>query len=123
MWNGSCAFTSATQLVIFRNTKYTDMDFEIPFGENKDGQETLEIIRRKAAEDPDFRELCLSNPKAAVKKATGIEVPDDFNLRFVENNGADLTVVLPDEEPKSEDDLLSDDDLEDVAGGDGGAQW
>ena len=90
------------------------MNSDIPLAENDDSQETLRVIRQKAAEDPDFRDLCLSKPEAAVREAIGIDIPDDFTLRFVENKGADLTIVLPDEEFGDEDDLDS------VAGGSGG---
>ena len=41
----------------------------------------------------------------------GKELPASFNLRFIENAGAGRTMVLPDEEE------LSDEDLEQAAGG------
>lgn len=59
-------------------------------------EKALETIKSKAATDAEFRTLCLSNPGEAVKQATGMEVPEGFKLRIVDNAGAHLTVVLPD---------------------------
>ncbi len=40
----------------------------------------------KSLHDPDFRALCLSNPLEAVKQATGVDLPPDTKLSFVEKN-------------------------------------
>lgn len=80
----------------------------------EEAQASLQIIVKRATTDAEFRQLFLSNPAAAVKEATGRELPEGFSLRVVENKGADLTVVLPDAPISSE---LSDSELEAVAGG------
>ncbi|WP_373233443.1 hypothetical protein, partial [Cohnella sp.] len=59
-------------------------------------------------------QLCLENPAQAVKEAIGKEIPQGFKLRFVENEGAHYTFVLPDMITEQE---LSESDLEAVAGG------
>ncbi|NME99554.1 NHLP leader peptide family RiPP precursor [Aneurinibacillus aneurinilyticus] len=56
----------------------------------------LETLKQKATIDNEFRTLCLNNPAEAVKQATGMEVPEGFKLRVIDNAGAHLTVVLPD---------------------------
>jgi hypothetical protein len=76
-------------------------------------------IAERATSDPEFRNLALSRPAEAVKEATGKQVPSGVNIRFVDNAGADFTVVLPD--AKSRAGELSDAELEQVAGGRGRA--
>jgi hypothetical protein len=75
----------------------------------------LEEVVKRTQTDPEFRQLCLGDPKAATKQATGKELPENYILRFVENQGADLTVVLPDFiDAEAE---LSEADLDRIAGG------
>ena len=75
----------------------------------------LEEVVKRAQSDLAFRQLCLSEPSAAIQKLTDKELPAGYALRFVENQGADLTVVLPDLIDANAE--LSDEDLEQVAGG------
>lgn len=70
-------------------------------------------LMERSAADAAFREMALKNPEAALKDVSGKELPEGFSLRCVSNEGADLTLVLPD--PASSD--LSDGDLEAVSGG------
>jgi len=77
-------------------------------------QAALEEITSLAAQDADFRKLCLTSPAEAVLAATGRELPEGFSLRFVDNAHADLTVVLPDLATTGELDEAS---LETIAGG------
>lgn len=72
-------------------------------------------IKRKAMKDPEYRALALSNPNAAIAKVTSTPVPAGFKVKFVDNAGANYTVVLPD--PVARVDELSDAELEQVAGG------
>lgn len=77
----------------------------------------LEEMVKRTQVDSEFRQLCLSDPDAAAKQATGKELPENYILRFVDNKGADFTVVLPDfidEEAE-----LSEAELDRVAGGAG----
>jgi hypothetical protein len=72
-------------------------------------------IKRRAMKDPEYRALALSNPNAAIAKITPTPIPAGFKVRFVDNAGANFTVVLPD--PVARVDELSDAELEQVAGG------
>jgi hypothetical protein len=84
---------------------------------SQEAEDAIQQVVKRAQTDSEFRQLCLSDPKAAAKLATGKDIPEGFTLRFVENQGANLTVVLPD--PIDFNDELSDEDLEQVAGGKG----
>src|SRR5262245_26773423 len=75
-----------------------------------------EIIHR-SQRDPAFRRLCIEHPDSAVKAVTADPLPRGFKLNFVDNNNADVTVVLPDPLPTGE---LTDESLANVSGGSGG---
>ena len=75
----------------------------------------LNELAKKAQTDMEFRKLCLKDPVAAVAKIDPRPMPEWFKIRFVENEGATVTVVLPD--PPSKEGELSDAELEQVAGG------
>jgi hypothetical protein len=76
---------------------------------------TLNEVARKSAVDPAFRKLCLTDPKSAIAQVNKIPIPKSFRIRFVENEGANMTVVLPD--PAAPEGELSDEALEQVAAG------
>ncbi len=44
----------------------------------------LITVYERSIQNPDFRNLCLSDPVAAIKEATGLDVPAGLNLQFVE---------------------------------------
>jgi len=73
-------------------------------------------VFQKAAHDPAFRSLALSDGTAAVEQVLGKPLPDGVKIRFVENDGATFTLGLP---PARTSDELSDRELEAVAGGRG----
>jgi hypothetical protein len=79
-------------------------------------QAAVQRVQTRAATDVDFRALCLADPVAAAKEEAGVDVPADFTINVVDNNNADLTVVLPDFVDGAGEEL-SDADLEAVAGG------
>ena len=56
-----------------------------------------EQILAKAEEDEQFRVRLLDDPKAAIKDATGLSVPDGINIRVLEDNATDFHLVLPPE--------------------------
>ena len=72
-------------------------------------------VLAKAEEDGDFRTRLLEDPKAAIKDATGLSVPDGINIHVLEDNTTDYHLVLP---PAGRN--LPDQEIGDVAGG---AAW
>jgi hypothetical protein len=78
-------------------------------------QSCTQAVYAKASADPVFRQLCLSDAKAAIKVATGLEMPAWVKVRFVDGNDAHFTFVLPDTKAASGE--LMDEDLEQVSGG------
>jgi hypothetical protein len=78
------------------------------------GQHQLQALLQRSATDSDFRRTLLTDPRAALAEFSGREVPEGFNVVFVENK-ADATIVLPDFVDTAAE--LSDAELEAVAGG------
>jgi hypothetical protein len=52
-------------------------------------------IIQKAWEDPSFKAKLLSEPKAALKEAFGIDVPDTINLKAIEETADSFYLVIP----------------------------
>jgi hypothetical protein len=83
---------------------------------------TIEEVKRRSIIDPEFRSLALSDPIAALAKVNPRPIPAG-SVRFVEagdaaqeiDNSEIIVAVLPD--PKVVTEELSEEDLEDVAGG------
>ncbi len=70
-------------------------------------------IKKKASEDEAFRKLCLDNPNEAIRKISGLEVPEGMKISIIENeSGMDHTIILP---PESH--TLKDEYLDQIAGG------
>ena len=68
-------------------------------------------ITMKAAEDDEFRERLIADPRAALEAETGIRFPDDYRLHLHVESATDAHLVLP---PKPE---LSREQLADVRAG------
>ena len=81
----------------------------------KELDEAMVKIEKLASTDMNFRKLCVSDPHAAVKQATGKDVDPGYKLKFIENEAGFETFVLPDF--KGSGDELSNADLDSVAGG------
>jgi hypothetical protein len=79
-------------------------------------QKTLSAVTGRTMHDEQFRALALKDANAAVAAVTGEPVPPDFKIRFVDNAGYDLTVVLPDA-PAVQSSREMSEDLAGVAGG------
>ena len=72
--------------------------------------DTLKVqIIQKAWDDPAFKASLLADPKAAIKQAFGVDLPDELELVAVEETASRLYLVIP---PNPED----------VGGGTGGGQ-
>ncbi|WP_424768040.1 NHLP leader peptide family RiPP precursor [Paenibacillus sp. sgz302251] len=63
-------------------------------------------IIQKAWEDAAFKQQLLVNPKAAVKEAFGIEVPDTIDVEVVEETASKLYLVIP-QNPAAADDSVT----------------
>ena len=77
-------------------------------------QEQLQRMLSRSATDADFRRRLLTNPREAVAEFSGREVPESYNVVFIENK-ASATIVLP--APLVVSTELGEDQLEAVAGG------
>jgi hypothetical protein len=81
----------------------------------KDTNEIIETILRRASTDAEFRANLLKDPAAATASLQN-GIPDHLKVQFVEKpTGVDAVYVLPPFAPRGE---LSDAELEAVAGGD-----
>lgn len=58
-------------------------------------QTLQEKIIQKAWEDAEFKKQLIADPKAAVKEAFGIEVPDSIDVEVVEETANKYYLVLP----------------------------
>jgi hypothetical protein len=72
-------------------------------------------VKKRAVKDPEFRALALKNPQAAIAKINSKPLPRGFRVKVVEDEGANVVIVLP--EPVGRVQELSEFDLEAVAGG------
>ena len=85
-------------------------------------EKLLEAVSHRASMDGHFRAQLLADPASAIHAAFGVTLPEGFRIRFIEKDpGLDVMVVLPD--LRAADEELSDDDLEQVAGGTGTLAW
>ena len=51
----------------------------------QEAEQAFEQVIKRAQSDRSFRQLCLDNPNLAVLEVTDQNIPEGFNLRFVEN--------------------------------------
>ena len=76
-------------------------------------QPLLVEVARRAAIDPQFRDLALKDAKAAIQRVTNKPISNCPDIVFVDNSGAVKTIPLPD--PINPDEL-SQIELESAAG-------
>jgi ribosomally synthesized peptide (two-chain TOMM family) len=55
----------------------------------------MQAVLERSAVDPEFRRELLADPRGALERHFGYNLPEGFNVAFVENK-ADATIVLPD---------------------------
>lgn len=75
--------------------------------------ELNELIAAKASENEDFRLALLSDPKSALEKEFEVAFPEGTAIQVHVESSQELHLVIP----AAKTDELSDDQLEDVAGG------
>ncbi len=80
--------------------------------EQKTDQDKLSGIVRRAWRDPAFKSQLLASPRDVLAMA-GIDIPDGVTIEVHENDAGTVHLVLP-SPPRQE---LSEEELEDVAGG------
>ena len=87
--------------------------------EQQKSQELLQTIIQKAWEDEAFKQELIANPLDAIEKATGdrVSIPEGKTLIVKDQtNDAVIYINIP-AEPNMDDMELSEEQLEDVAGG------
>lgn len=78
-----------------------------------------EIERRliaRSLEDEAFRQRLIEDPKAVVEEELGTRLPDNIEIRAVEETADTFYLVLPGASPAGETGELSDRELETVSG-------
>lgn len=58
-------------------------------------QDLINRIIEKSWAEPDFKEELQKDPKAAVKKAFNVDIPDHVNIKVVEETEDTYYLVLP----------------------------
>ena len=70
----------------------------------------------RATRDPQFRQNLLQDPKRTVEQELGVSIPENIEIRVVEETPSTLYLVLPAQSIRAGQEL-SDQELEQVAGG------
>ncbi len=82
-------------------------------GSMEEAQKNYGKVVAKAWSDEDFKAKLMADPKSVLKE-NGVEVPDDIEIKVVENSDKQVHFILP---PKPKEGQLSDEELGRVAGG------
>ena len=77
--------------------------------------EMQDLLAKFASSNPTYRAALLKNPKAVVEKQFNMTVPDNVQIKVVEENANTIYVVVPHAVASGAE--LDDADLEKVAGG------
>jgi hypothetical protein len=86
--------------------------------QNTQSRNELEAkIIAKAWQDEAFKQELLSNPKAVFSQELGQSISDEVEIRILEENLTTLYLVLPMKPVVANDEELSEEQLEAVAGG------
>ena len=80
--------------------------------------EVERTLVQRTMEDEDFRQMLLDDPKGAVEQELGSRLPEGVEVRAVEESAQIIYLVLPSTSPLGQGGELSDQELDEVAGGD-----
>jgi Nitrile hydratase, alpha chain len=84
------------------------------------GGARAEMERRliqRSLEDEEFRQRLLADPKGTMEQEIGSRLPEDVEVRAVEETADTIYLVLPSASPLGEGGEISDQELGEVAGG------
>jgi Nitrile hydratase, alpha chain len=84
------------------------------------GGSRAEVERRlvqRSLQDEDFRQRLLDDPKGTLEQEVGGRLPESIEVRVVEESADTIYLVLPSASAVGEGGEISDEDLEEVAGG------
>ena len=76
---------------------------------------------QRSMEDEDFRQKLLDDPKGTLEQELETQLPEGVEVRVVEESAQSIYLVLPSASPLGQGEELSDQALEEVAGG--GTVW
>ena len=84
------------------------------------GGRRTEVDRRlvqRSLEDEDFRQRLLDDPKGTMEQELGSRLPESIEVRALEESAQTIYLVLPVRSADLQTGELSDEELEEVAGG------
>ena len=96
------------------------MEGERTMSETSAGGERAEIERmlvQRSLEDEEFRQRLLDDPKGTIEQEVGSPLPEDVQVRVVEESAETIYLVLPSASAVGEGGEISDQELGEVAGG------
>ena len=82
----------------------------------KTRQSIEQEIRVKSLKDAEFRQQLLANPKSAIEAAMGVNIPENLEIKVMEESANHLILTIPPELSDSANEL-SDKQLEAITGG------
>jgi hypothetical protein len=85
-------------------------------GPGSRGEWERKLIQR-SLEDEEFRQRLLDDPKGTLEQELGGRFPESIEVRVVEESADTIYLVLPNASPLGEGEEISDQELEQVAGG------
>ncbi len=83
----------------------------------EDIKKGLQTVVNKAWDDVQFKSELVADPKSAIEAATGLKVPTEVNIVVTDQTDEDTVFLNIPTKPNFEDMELTDEQLEQVAGG------